>query len=272
MLDTHVIPAAHSTSPDRQSHGSHVVRLTGIQISFAGIKAVDGVSLAIPQGEVCSLVGPSGSGKTTLLRSINLLTPIEEGRIEVDGRVLIEARGGTRLITSSKTELAKRRAEIGFVFQHFNLFPHLNALDNVTIALRKVRGIPRKEAEERALELLDWVGLVDKANAYPGHLSGGQKQRVAIVRALAMQPRIMLFDEITSALDPERVAEVLDVVRRLASEGMTMIIVTHEMRFAKEVSDRIVFMERGRIVEEGTPQKMFTSPEKTRTAEFLRSA
>ncbi|MGE3148763.1 MAG: amino acid ABC transporter ATP-binding protein [Pseudorhodoplanes sp.] len=269
MSEKHLIPAAQGPASD---HHSHVVRLTGIEISFAGVKAVDGVSLAIPQGEVCSLVGPSGSGKTTLLRCINLLTPIDEGRIEVDGHVLVEAHGGLRKIALSKPELAGRRAEIGFVFQHFNLFPHLNVLDNVTIALRKIRRLPRNESEARAFELLNWVGLADKAKAYPGHLSGGQKQRVAIVRALAMQPRIMLFDEVTSALDPERVAEVLDVVRRLAAEGMTMIIVTHEMRFAREVSDRIVFMEHGRIVEEGTPQTMFTNPTTARTAEYLRSA
>lgn len=246
-----------------------VVDLQDIHVSFGDVAVLKGVDLQVRRGEVCVLVGPSGSGKTTLLRCINLLTPIQNGRITVDDDILVDARHDEKANPLAGRALRLKRAEIGFVFQHFNLFPHLRVLENITLALLKIRKVARPEAEARARELLAWVGLADKERAYPGNLSGGQKQRVAIVRALAMKPRVMLFDEVTSALDPERVVEVLDVIRRLAGEGMTMIIVTHEMAFAREVASRVVFMENGRIVEEGPPEKIFGAPDHPRTRQFL---
>ena len=223
------------------------------------IHALDHVSLAINQGDVVVIVGPSGSGKSTFLRSLNLL---EE---PTSGEVIFEGVN----IAGKRVNIDVHRQKMGMVFQHFNLFPHLTILQNMTLAPMKVKKIPQKEAEEKALALLDRVGLRDRAEAYPIQLSGGQKQRVAIVRALCMEPEVMLFDEPTSALDPEMVGEVLEVMKSLAREGMTMVVVTHEMGFAREVADRVIFMAEGKIVEEGAPEKIFSAPEQARTREFL---
>jgi len=218
-----------------------------------------GIDLAVMPGEVLVIIGPSGSGKSTLLRTINMLEEPTEGRVIFEGRELTDVRA----------DLNEARTHIGMVFQSFNLFPHKKAVDNVSMALRKVLGLNAGEAKQRALEQLEAVGLADKATAYPGQLSGGQQQRVAIARALAMRPRLMLFDEVTSALDPELVQEVLDVIKGLAEEGMTMVVVTHEMGFAREVGSRLIFMDAGQIVEEGDPRAVFENPTEERTQEFL---
>ena len=223
------------------------------------IRALDGVSLDINKGEVVVIIGPSGSGKSTLLRSLNLL------EIPTSGSILFE---GTD-ITSKGTDINKLRQKMGMVFQHFNLFPHLSILDNMTLGPRKLLGMPKAEAEKNAKELLAKVALEDRAGAYPSQLSGGQKQRIAIVRALAMKPDVLLFDEPTSALDPEMVGEVLDVMKDLAKEGMTMVVVTHEMGFAREVGDRVVFMDEGRKIVEGTPEEIFGNTENERLKSFL---
>jgi ABC-type polar amino acid transport system ATPase subunit len=220
------------------------------------LRAID---LAVKPGEVLVVIGPSGSGKSTLLRTINLLEEPTEGRVLFDGVDLTDIR----------TNLDRARTEIGIVFQQFNLFPHKTVLQNITLALEKVLGLGRDEARERALENLCQVGLEQRAGSHPGQLSGGQQQRVAIARALAMRPKLMLFDEVTSALDPELVKEVLDVMQRLAAEGMTMVIVTHEMGFAREVGSRLLFMDHGRIVEEGEPRAVFAEPQHERTRQFL---
>ena len=220
------------------------------------LRAID---LAVAPGEVLVVIGPSGSGKSTLLRTINLLEEPTEGRVLFDG---IE-------LTDIRTNLDRARTEIGIVFQQFNLFPHTPVLQNITLALEKVLGLDRAEARDRALENLRQVGLEQRAESHPGQLSGGQQQRVAIARALAMRPKLMLFDEVTSALDPELVKEVLDVMQRLASEGMTMVIVTHEMAFAREVGSRLLFMDHGWIVEEGAPREVFAEPQHERTRQFL---
>jgi general L-amino acid transport system ATP-binding protein len=217
------------------------------------------INMEVAQGEVVVICGPSGSGKSTFIRCINRLEEHQEGQIIVDG---IELSNDVR-------NIAEIRSEVGMVFQQFNLFPHLTVLQNVTLAPRYVRRWPRHKSDEIAMQLLERVGIPEQANKYPGQLSGGQQQRVAIARALAMQPRIMLFDEPTSALDPEMIKEVLDVMKELAREGMTMLCVTHEMGFAREVADRIIFMDSGNIVEVGTPEHFFTAPEKRRTQEFL---
>ena len=218
-----------------------------------------GINLSVREQEVLVVCGPSGSGKSTLLRCINHLETVSSGRVVVNG---VEVGG-------RHVDVNALRREIGMVFQQFNLFPHLTVLDNVTLAPIKVRKVPRAEAQESALRLLERVGIPEKAGAYPGHLSGGQQQRVAIARALAMNPKLMLFDEPTSALDPEMIKEVLDVMRDLARDGMTMIVVTHEMAFAREVADRVVFMADGVIVEENDPDSFFTSPQEARTQQFL---
>ena len=225
------------------------------------IRALDGVSAEIKKGEVVVVIGPSGSGKSTFLRSLNLL------EIPTSGVILFE---GTD-ITDSKVNINLHRQKMGMVFQQFNLFPHMTVLKNLTLAPMKLLKKSKEEAEKRAMELLERVGLADRANAYPAQLSGGQKQRVAICRALCMEPDVMLFDEPTSALDPEMVGEVLDVMKSLASEGMTMVVVTHEMGFAKDVADRIIFMCDGKIMEEGTPQEFFTNPKDERAKQFLKS-
>jgi len=223
------------------------------------VRALDDFSISVIKGEVLTIVGPSGSGKSTLLRCLNGLEEVDSGTITVDGIPFDSSPGKRR-------EIIKK---IGMVFQSFNLFPHLTVLENITLAPRVVRGVGKKEAETIAVDLLEKVNITDKKNEYPGRLSGGQQQRVAIARALAMKPEIMLFDEATSALDPEMISEVLDVIRDLAKEGMTMIIVTHEMGFAREVSDRVIFMESGRTVEDGPADVFFTSPEKERTKFIL---
>ncbi len=227
--------------------------------NHGAIKALDGVSLDINKGEVVVIIGPSGSGKSTLLRSLNLLEIPTSGTITFEGTD----------ITSKGTDINKLRQKMGMVFQHFNLFPHLSILDNMTLGPKKLLNMPKAEAEKEAIELLKKVALEDRAGAYPSQLSGGQKQRIAIVRALAMKPDVLLFDEPTSALDPEMVGEVLDVMKDLAKEGMTMVVVTHEMGFAREVGDRVVFMDEGRKVVEGTPEEIFGNTENERLKSFL---
>jgi ABC-type polar amino acid transport system ATPase subunit len=241
--------------------GSPMVRLESVVKSFGDLRVLDGIDLEVGQGEVLVVIGPSGSGKSTLLRCINLLEPIDSGRIYLEGHE----------ITAKGTDVSGIRQRIGIVFQQFNLFPHLNAIDNVTLATRRVKHIRRDEAERQGRELLARVGLEEKAKQYPHQLSGGQQQRVAIARALTMHPHVMLFDEVTSALDPELVGEVLVVMRDLASDlGMTMLVVTHEMQFAREVGDRVVFMDEGRIVEQGRPGDVLDRPRQERTRRFLR--
>ena len=236
------------------------VRLEGVRKSFGDNLVLDGVDLEVAAGEALVIIGRSGSGKSTLLRCTNLLEPIDSGRIFLEGDE----------ITRKGADVSAVRQRIGMVFQQFNLFPHLTAIDNVTLAARKIRKLPRSEAEKRALALLDSVGLAEKARQHPHQLSGGQQQRVAIARALMMNPHVMLFDEVTSALDPELVGEVLIVMRDLARTGMTMLVVTHEMQFAREVGDRLVFMDDGRIVEEGRPTDVLDDPRDERTRRFLR--
>ncbi len=239
----------------------HLISVTKLNKHYNGgaIKALNGVSLDIDKGEVVVIIGPSGSGKSTLLRSLNLL------EIPTSGTIMFE---GTD-ITSKGNDINKFRQKMGMVFQHFNLFPHLSIIDNMTLAPRKLLGMSREDAEKEALELLDKVALKDRAHAYPSQLSGGQKQRIAIVRALAMKPDVLLFDEPTSALDPEMVGEVLDVMKDLAKEGMTMVVVTHEMGFAREVGDRIIFMDEGRIIVQGTPDEIFNQTGNDRLKSFL---
>jgi ABC-type polar amino acid transport system ATPase subunit len=240
--------------------GEAVVRAEGIRKSFGDNVVLDGIDMSVAARETLVVIGPSGSGKSTLLRCINLLEPIDSGRIWLEGEE----------ITGKGVKVAQIRQRIGIVFQQFNLFPHLKAIDNVTLAARRVRHMSRREAESRALELLERVGLQDKAKQHPHQLSGGQQQRVAIARALMMEPRVVLFDEVTSALDPELVGEVLVVMKDLAESGMTMVVVTHEMQFAREVGDRLIFMDEGRIVEEGVPGDVLDRPKEERTRRFLR--
>lgn len=229
------------------------------------IKALDGVSVDIDKGDVMVVIGPSGSGKSTLLRSLNLLEQPTSGSIIFEGVDITQKKGPD----GKKLDIDKHRQKMGMVFQHFNLFPHMTILQNMCIAPVQVKGISQEDAEKKAMELLARVGLADRADAYPIQLSGGQKQRVAIVRALAMEPDVMLFDEPTSALDPEMVGEVLDVMKQLARDGMTMVVVTHEMGFAREVGNRVVFMDEGRIVEQGTPEDIFQHPQSARLQDFL---
>jgi len=237
-----------------------MVRLEAVRKSFGDNLVLDGIDLSVEHGEVLVVIGPSGSGKSTLLRCINLLESIQEGRIYLEGEE----------ITRKGVRVASVRQRIGIVFQQFNLFPHLKAIDNLTLAARRIRKMPRKDAERQARELLMTVGLEEKADSYPHQLSGGQQQRVAIARALMMNPHVMLFDEVTSALDPELVGEVLVVMRDLARSGMTMLVVTHEMHFARDVGDRVVFMDEGRILEEGAPADVLDHPRQERTQRFLR--
>jgi polar amino acid transport system ATP-binding protein len=237
-----------------------VVRLEGVSKRFGDNLVLDKVDMTVNSRQVQVVIGPSGSGKSTLLRCINLLEPIQEGRIFFEGEE----------ITRKGADASAIRQRIGIVFQQFNLFPHLKAIDNVTLAARRVKKVPRRKAEGAARELLARVGLEEKADSYPHQLSGGQQQRVAIARALMMDPHVMLFDEVTSALDPELVGEVLVVMRDLAEFGMTMVVVTHEMHFARDVGDRLVFMDEGRIVEEGRPADVLTNPRQERTRRFLQ--
>ena len=252
--------SAPAHTPDAPPAGSPVVRLEGVEKRFGDNLVLNGIDLQVASRETLVIIGPSGSGKSTLLRCVNLLEPVNAGRIFFEGEE----------ITRKGTDLSAVRQRIGIVFQQFNLFPHLKAIDNLTLATRRIKKTPRAEAEARALELLARVGLQEKAHQYPHQLSGGQQQRVAIARALMMDPHVMLFDEVTSALDPELVGEVLIVMRDLSRSGMTMLVVTHEMQFAREVGDRVVFMDDGRLVEEGKPTDVLDRPKEERTRRFLR--
>lgn len=247
-----------------------LLRIVDLHKSFGALEVLTGISIDVQKGEKLAIIGPSGSGKTTLLRCINYLEKPTAGHIYVDDKLIGEKQTNGKYVYLSDRELAKERAEIGFVFQRFNLFPHLTALDNVSVAPRRVLGMEKRDAEEAALAMLEKVGLAHKASEYPERLSGGQQQRVAIARVLAMQPKLMLFDEATSALDPELIGEVLKVIRDLAEEGRTMLMVTHEISFAEEISDRVIFMDDGNIVEESPPAEMFANPTQERTREFLR--
>ena len=237
-----------------------MIKVTGLKKHFGDLEVLKGIDQHIKQGEKVVVIGPSGSGKSTFLRCLNLL------EVPTEGEILIEGES----ITAPKTNVNKIREKMGMVFQQFNLFPHLTVLDNITLAPIKVKKMPKAEAEKLARELLNKVGLADKEDSYPAQLSGGQQQRIAIARALAMQPDIMLFDEPTSALDPEMVGEVLKIMQDLAREGLTMIVVTHEMEFARDVSHRVIFMDKGVIAEEGKPEDLFTNPKEERTKEFLK--
>lgn len=238
--------------------------------SFGKLEVLKGIDLTIEAGTVCCLLGPSGSGKSTFLRCINHLEKVDAGRLSVDGELVGYRQQGNKLHELKESETARKRAEIGMVFQRFNLFPHMTALGNIVEAPIRVKGIDKRQAADEARTLLDRVGLSDKVDCYPAQLSGGQQQRVAIARALAMQPKLMLFDEPTSALDPELVGEVLDVMRGLATElGMTMVVVTHEIDFARDVGDSVVFIDGGVVVEAGTPTEIFDNPQHERTRAFL---
>jgi len=237
-----------------------MIKFQGVNKWFKQLHVLNNIDLRVKQGEVVVVCGPSGSGKSTLIRTINQLEPIEQGSLVVDGFDL----------SDKKTDINKLRAEVGFVFQQFNLYPHLSTINNITLAPIKIRNTPKKEAEEQAMVLLERVGLANKRDSYPSQLSGGQQQRVAIARALAMKPRIMLFDEPTSALDPEMIGEVLAVMQDLAKSGMTMVVVTHEMGFAREVADRVVFMDHGVILEEAEPESFFLNPQHDRAKQFLK--
>jgi polar amino acid transport system ATP-binding protein len=246
-----------------------MLKAEGIHKRFGRLEVLKGITLEVQRGEVACLLGPSGSGKSTFLRCINHLEKIDAGRLWVDGQLVGYRQVGATLHELRESEVAQRRAEIGMVFQHFNLFPHMTVLQNVIEAPVNVQHVSREEATRTAKDLLDRVGLADKLAVYPSQLSGGQQQRVAIARALAMKPKLMLFDEPTSALDPELVGEVLDVMRGLARDGMTMVVVTHEIGFAREVSDKAVFMDDGLIVESGDPREVIASPRHERTKAFL---
>ena len=246
-----------------------LVEITKVHKSFGATEVLKGVSLTVEPGGVAVIVGPSGSGKSTLLRTINHLEKVDGGHISIDGKLVGYEVRGHKLHELREKEILRQRTDIGMVFQNFNLFPHLTALENVAEAPVVAQGRSKDEARRRGLELLDRVGLKDRAGAYPRQLSGGQQQRVAIARALALDPKILLFDEPTSALDPELVNEVLDVIRELAKSGTTLIIVTHEMGFARDVADTVVFMDQGQIVEQGTPEQIFTNPQEPRTRSFF---
>ncbi|KQV24261.1 MULTISPECIES: amino acid ABC transporter ATP-binding protein [unclassified Kitasatospora] len=246
-----------------------MVKAEGVRKSYGQVEVLKGIDLEVRQGEVFCLIGPSGSGKSTFLRCINHLEKINGGFLSVDGELVGYRQKGDRLYELKDREVAVKRQDIGMVFQRFNLFPHMTALQNIVEAPVQVKGESRAEAKQRGMALLERVGLADKADSYPSQLSGGQQQRVAIARALAMKPKLMLFDEPTSALDPELVGDVLDVMRDLAREGMTMIVVTHEMGFAREVGDALVFMDGGVVVESGHPREVLTNPQHERTRAFL---
>jgi polar amino acid transport system ATP-binding protein len=268
---TTVIQPANGLGRTDPGPPDQIVRVVDVYKSYGHLRVLAGVSLEVMRGEVVVLVGRSGSGKTTLVRCINRLEVIDQGRIYVNGELVGYRERGNRLVPEGERAVARHREHIGMVFQRFNLFPHLTALQNVTVGPLRVLRRPKDEVVTEATELLDKVGLLHKVGNYPSQLSGGQQQRVAIARALAMRPSVMLFDEPTSALDPETVDEVLGVMRDLARAGMTMIVVTHEMRFAREVADRVIMMEAGAIVESGTAAEFFTQPKSERTRSFLAS-
>lgn len=270
MTETLTPSSKESNHAMNSQSAQPLVRIDDVYLELGGVKILDSVSMTVDRGEVVALVGPSGAGKTSLLRTVNGLNPISSGQVDVAGIEVQQREQGQGTPRKLKgPSLREARKEIGFVFQHFNLFPHLTALENIIHAPRKVLGLSRSEANERGMQLLDRVGLTNRAHTKPSRLSGGQKQRVAIARALAMRPRLMLFDEPTSALDPEMVGEVLDVVRELAEDDMTMMLVTHEMGFAREVADRLVVMADGSIVEEGPPVDVFSNPSNDRTRAFF---
>jgi len=248
-----------------------LVQVTGLRKSFGDNEVLKGVDFEVERGEVVAIIGPSGSGKTTMLRCINLLEQPSGGRIVVDGRVVCEEAEDGSMRFAERGDVREIREQVGMVFQRFNLFPHMTALDNITEAPKSVRGMSKEDANARALELLDSVGLSHKADAYPLQLSGGQQQRVAIARALAMEPALMLFDEVTSAVDPELAGEILLVMKRLAEQGMTMLVVTHEMSFAADVADRVLFIDHGVIVEQGQARDVLTAPQSPRTRAFLHA-
>jgi polar amino acid transport system ATP-binding protein len=246
-----------------------MVKAEGVHKRFGRLEVLTGVSMEVQPGEVVCMLGPSGSGKSTFLRCINHLEKIDGGRLSVDGDLVGYRQAGDKIYELRDAEVCRERSEIGMVFQRFNLFGHMTAMENVIEAPIRVKKVKKNEAARRAKELLERVGLADKLDSYPAQLSGGQQQRVAIARALAMEPKLMLFDEPTSALDPELVGDVLDVMKQLAKDGMTMIVVTHEMGFAREAADRLVMMCDGTIIEEGTPEHFFQSPDNERTKQFL---
>jgi polar amino acid transport system ATP-binding protein len=246
-----------------------MVKAEGVHKRFGRLEVLTGVSMEVQPGEVVCMLGPSGSGKSTFLRCINHLEKIDGGRLSVDGELVGYRQDGDKIYELRDAEVCRERSEIGMVFQRFNLFGHMTAMENVIEAPIRVKKVKKNEATRRAKELLERVGLADKLHSYPAQLSGGQQQRVAIARALAMDPKLMLFDEPTSALDPELVGDVLDVMRQLAKDGMTMIVVTHEMGFAREAADRLVMMCDGAIIEDGSPEHFFTNPENERTKQFL---
>ena len=248
-----------------------IIKTENICKSFGSVELLKNVSLTVEPGEVVVIIGPSGAGKSTFLRSLNRLEKTTSGKIWIDDKLIEDRVNGHNQVKMHQKERAAILLEMGMVFQRFNLFPHKTALQNVMLAPMTVKHVPEKDAREKAVKLLEQVGLGDKLDAYPAKLSGGQQQRVAIARALAMEPKIMLFDEPTSALDPELVGDVLAVMKKLAEDGMTMLVVTHEMGFAREVADRVVFMYDGVVLEEGTPQEIFTAPKHERTRQFLQS-
>ncbi|GGT90979.1 polar amino acid transport system ATP-binding protein [Actinomadura citrea] len=264
-----IVGDAPGTPEPAAASGGLMVKAEAVHKSFGRLEVLKGIDLEVRPGEVMCVVGPSGSGKSTFLRCINHLEKINAGRLWVNGHLVGYRESGGKLYELRDREVAAQRREIGMVFQRFNLFPHMTALDNVMEAPCRVKRQPKAQVRERAVALLTRVGLEDKVNSYPAQLSGGQQQRVAIARALAMEPALMLFDEPTSALDPELVGEVLEVMKQLALDGMTMIVVTHEMGFAREVGDSLVFMDGGVVVEEGTPREVLANPKHPRTQDFL---
>jgi len=265
------MPMAETLSPPSFTRQKAMVEAQGISKQFGNLEVLTTIDFRLDSSEVVCVIGPSGSGKSTLLRCLAFLEPYDHGSVYIDGQLLgYEDRGGKRVRTSEK-RVDQVRASVGMVFQHFNLWPHRTALENVTEALRLVNGLSRRDADVEGTAMLEQVGLADHAGHFPESLSGGQKQRVAIARALAMKPKVMLFDEPTSALDPELVGEVLDVVKKLAADGMTMVIVTHEMGFAAKVADRVIFMDQGRVVESGPPNTLFRQPKSERLQQFLNT-
>ena len=249
-----------------------IISMQAVQKSYGDLLVLDNLGLQVQTSQKIALIGPSGSGKSTILRVLMTLERVDSGQVFIDGQNVWKMDRKGRQVSADSRHLRHIRSKVGMVFQQFNLFPHMSVLENLTVAPIRVLGLSREVAKERSLSLLETVGLMDKIEAYPAQLSGGQKQRVAIARALAMQPKIMLFDEVTSALDPELVGEVLNVLKMLARESnITMLIVTHQMRFAQDIADRVVFLEQGRIVEDGTPEIIFSNPKQERTREFLSS-